>query len=58
MTIPNALAMLFYPLYTFGHKLDVLTVSAADNSTLSDFDIVSNKCTPYNGTSLLPLRLA
>ena len=51
VTIPNALAILFYPLYTFGHEFDIFTVWTAHNSILADFDIVGNKSTLYNGTS-------
>ena len=40
--------MLFYPLYTFGHEFDIFTVCAADNSILTDLDIIGNKSTPYN----------
>ena len=48
VTIPNALAILFYPLYTFGHEFDVFAVCTADNSIFADLDIVGNKCTLYN----------
>ena len=48
MTIPNALAILFYPLYTFGHEFDIFTVCTAYNSILANLDIISNKCTLNN----------
>ena len=42
-TIPNALYILFCPLYTFRYKLDVLAVWIAYNSTLADTDTISYK---------------
>ena len=50
VTIPNALAILFYPLYTFGHEFDVFAVSTADNCIFTDLDIVGNECALYNCT--------
>ena len=42
-TIPNALYILFGPLYSFRDQLDVLTVSTSYKSTLADVYAIGNK---------------
>ena len=51
-TIPNALYILFGPLYSSRDQLDVLTVSTSYKSTLADVYAIGNKGTYYDSTIL------
>ena len=46
--IPNALYILFCPLYTFRDKLDMFAVRVTHNSACADADTVCNEYTVYN----------
>ena len=49
-TIPNALLILFFPLYTFCNQFDIFTVCTADNRILSDLYVVRDKGACYDCT--------
>src|SRR5699024_12430945 len=47
--IPNALAILFYPLYTFGYQFDMLAVRTAEHGLFADLYVVSYQSSGYHG---------
>src|SRR5699024_1497288 len=49
LMIPNALAILFYPLYTFGYQFDMLAVRTADHGLFADLYVVSYQSSGYHG---------